>query len=182
MKKGMAFSLLAAALMLAAAPAATVELRDRTKDGCRALENSVYSAVLAASSGWRRPATESGAAPAFVCAESARAVSSGFTKAMARRNVFLSWKSPEQERGDLCLSADLSQCYPNRNPYVPMAVGDAAFVADSWRAVLRAVGRAMPGGHSGDFARFDEPGLARHLDAALGQSLRGRSQQAYYSR
>lgn len=182
MKQGMVSMALAAALMLAAAPADTREAR--TTDGCQVLEHSVYNAVLAASAGWHRPAIVRtvAAAPTVVCAETARAASTGFTKAMSQRNVFLSWKSPDQERGDMCLSADLSQCYPNRSPYVPMGAADAAFVADSWTAVRRAVGKSMPGGPNGDVARFAQPAMTRQLDAELGRSLRGRSQQAYYIR
>ncbi len=182
MKQGMVSMAIAAALMLAGATADTREAR--TTDGCQELESSVYRAVLAASAGWHRPLTghAAGADWTLVCAESTRAVSAGFTKAMMQRNVFLSWTSPDQERGDMCLSADLSQCYPNRNPYVPMGAGDAAFVADSWHAVQRAIAKSMPGGHDRDLTRFAQSGMTRQLDAELARTLRGRSQQAYYFR
>jgi hypothetical protein len=180
MKKGMITAALAAVIGLSAVSA---EARERVSgDGCRILENAVFTAVLAASDGARRPAgTERGGATVS-CTDSARAVTTGFTRAMLQRNVYLGWKSPQQERGDRCLSADLSQCYPNRNPYVSIGAGDAAFVADSWNAIRRAVGTTMPRGYAADMAVFAPSGMARTLDAELRRGLRGRAQQNYYLR
>lgn len=182
MKKGMMTAAFAAVIGLSAVSA---DARERVSaDGCRVLENAVFAAVLAASDGTRRSAAGKGgrAGMWLACSDSAQAVSTGFTRAMLERNVYVSWRSPEQERGDMCLSADLSQCYPNRNPYVPMGAGDAAFVADSWNAVRRAVGETMPRGYAADMAVFAVSAVARTLDTELARGLRGRAQQAYYLR
>lgn len=152
---------------------------------CAALEVAVYDSVLRSSAGVAAhpgSGVRQGPAAQLSCRDTARAVSSGFSRAMAERNVYLRWQWPGQESGDLCLSADLSQCYPHRNPFVPFAKGDAAFVADSWNGVLRAVGRAMPRGHAADLARFSVDGLSATLVSEIRRVQRGRAQQAYYTR
>jgi hypothetical protein len=182
MKKGIILSAgLAAALALSAASA---NARERVNaDGCQVLENAVFAAVLAASDGARRPAAGRQRSTATVrCTDSARAVSTGFTRAMLGRNVYLGWTSPDRQPGDMCLSADLSQCYPNRSPYVAMSAGDALFVADTWNAIRLAVGNTLPQGYAADTAVFAPAGLARTLDLELARGLRGRAQQNYYLR
>jgi hypothetical protein len=179
MKKGMVFAALTAALALSASSA---DAREQVKaDGCRALENAVFAAVLAASDGARRPATPTEhSVAALRCADSARAVSKGFTRAMTERNVYFNWRSPDRQPMDMCLSGDLSQCSPSRSPYVGMSAGDAAFVADSWNAIRRAVGKTMPQGYAADTAVFAPSGMALTLDVELARGLRGRAQQSYY--
>lgn len=154
---------------------------------CTALENAVYAAVLSVSAGTSRVAVARGADERnsrgdLLCRDTARAVSAGFARALAERNVYLKWQWPGQERGDLCLSGDLSQCYPNRNPYVPFARGDAVFAATSWDAIVSAVGRSMPQGFREDAVRFEPEGMASRLATELQRRSDGREQQGYYVR
>ena len=182
MKKGILLSAgLAAALALSVASA---NARERVNaEGCRVLENTVFAAVLAASDGAQRTAAGRQRSTATVrCNDSARAASTGFTRAMADRNVYLSWTSPDRQPGDMCLSADLSHCAPNRSPYVSMSAGDALFVADTWNAIRLAVGKSLLKGKAADTAVFAPAGLARTLDLELARGLRGRAQQHYYVR
>lgn len=150
---------------------------------CVVLEEAVYESVLRSSAGvaaHRRSAILPGPSALLTCRDTARAVSSGFSRAMAERNVYLRWQWPSEESGDLCLSADLSQCYPHRSPFVPFARGDSTFVADSWNGVLRGVGKSMPRGPAADLARFSADELSAILATEIRRVRRGRDQQAYY--
>lgn len=179
----------AIALVYMAYPAMT-EARELTGRpvACAALEDAVYGAVLAASAGTVPVAAaagidaRTGRGGLLLCRDTARTVSAGFTRAMAERNVYLKWQWPGKERGDLCLSADLSQCYPNQNPYVPFVRGDAAFAVTSWNAIVSAVGRTMPQGFRADAARFAPAGMAARLADEVRRQSGGRTQQRYYIR
>jgi hypothetical protein len=149
-------------------------------NGCQVLERTVFRTVLVAGSGANTPvfvARQPGRT--LVCRFSARAVSAGFTRAMVRRNIFLSWQTPDQERGDLCLSGNLAQCYPRGHAAVPLSQGDALFLADAWYAVMRSLDAAMPGGYAADLARFAVGGLEAGLSRDLRRTLRGRLRQEY---
>lgn len=94
---------------------------------------------------------------------------------MAERDLYITWLTPERQRGDACLSRDLAQCYPDQDPLVPLfSVYDAAFVARQWRAVRAAVSAAMPAGTESDVVRFDPEMVGYRLRARLpqGSSLR----------
>jgi hypothetical protein len=182
MKQGSMLSVVVAAALALCVVSANA--RDRVQaDGCHVLENAVFAAVLAASEGARRLAAgEQLSTASLRCSDTAHAVSKSFTRAMRDRNVYLSWRSPDRQPGDMCLSADLSHCSPSRSPYVGMSAGDAAFVADTWNAIRLAVGKTLPQGYATDTAAFAPAALARTLDVELARGLRGRAQQSYYLR
>lgn len=150
-------------------------------DDCPVLGELVTQAVLEAGDGLKvRLVPGIPRAGLLKCRQAALTVTAGFSAAMARRNIYVSWQWPDKERGDLCQSADLSQCYPARNPFVPYSARDAAFVADSWHGVLEAIGQGMPGGYEADFVRFESAALAAGLAAEILRSTSGRTQQTYY--
>ncbi|HEX5789391.1 MAG TPA: hypothetical protein VFY03_14500 [Woeseiaceae bacterium] len=151
--------------------------------GCQALEQAVYAGVLQSSERGTAVRLRQDLAHAghLECADTARAVTAAFTRAMARGNIYLTWQW-DRNRGDMCLSGDLSQCYPRGNPFVPLPRADAAFVADSWFAVLLAVGKSMPQGYFADVSRFTSVGMAMALGAELERRTGGRLRQAYSSR
>ena len=181
MKHGSRAAALAVAMLSLATAAEGRVAGDAT--GCRALEQTVHAAVLQASEGGTAMRLQQGLAHAgqLECSDTARAVTAAFTRAMARGNVYLNWQW-DRDRGDMCLSGDLSQCYPRGNPFVPLPRADAAFVADSWFAVVRALGKSMPQGYFTDVSRFTTTGMAMALDAELERRTGGRLRQGYATR
>ena len=113
----------------------------------------------------------------LVCERTTQAVTSGFSKAMQQMNIYLSWKSPERERGDLCASVDITQCYPDQSPYVPYNYGDAVFIRNVWFSVSKAVERS---GESGDTVSFVQAILSRHLQREMHRNVRQTPQQMYF--
>ncbi len=150
-------------------------------DDCPVLGELVTQAVLDAGDGLKARLV-----PGFPrvgllkCRQAALTVTTGFSAAMARRNIYVSWQWPDKERGDRCLSADLSQCYPTRNPFVPYSVSDGAFVADSWHGVLQAIGQRMPRVTMATSCASRAARWLPALPAELQRSTGGRSQQTYY--
>ena len=180
MNKGTANKLVALIALLSLGGTAVGGTASGTDD-CPVLGELVTQAVLEAGDGLKvRLVPGFPRAGLLKCRQAALTVTVGFSAAMARRNIYVSWQWPDKERGDLCLSADLSQCYPTRNPFVPYSANDGAFVADSWHGVLQAIGPRMPRGYAGDFVRFESGPLAAGLAAELQRSTGGRSQQTYY--
>jgi hypothetical protein len=163
----MAVIVLGAAPMSRAATAAP--------DGCVVLEETILRLVRrGADDGALDPLLRLHAGRTLVCRYSAEAITAAFSQAMAQQNIYVSWQTPEEQRGDLCLSGNVAQCYPRGNPAVPLSHDDAAYLAESWYAVLRAVGDAMPQGFRGDVVRFSPAGLAAGLAQELGRSRVGR--------
>lgn len=169
-----------AAAAFAFAPLVQAEIR-AGDGGCSKVTSIVYERVLAY--GLDRAPLRAGTVIVdgeLHCDRVAEAVSLGFTAAMRRMNVHLSWKSPSRMRGDLCLDVHLSHCFPDQDPRVPYPTGTRSFVADAWAAVQDAVagadGRCPAGGNR---LRVDGEGLRRHLDSTLGGQLRHGRQQAY---
>lgn len=138
-------------------------------DACLILTDTIYRQVAAgARSGWRVAALPLRTNEPAVCSDTARAVSKGFTRAMAERNLYITWSSPERQRGDVCLSHDLSQCYPNQDPLVPLfSLYDAAFVVQQWQTVQATIRAAMPAGTASDVSRFDPVFVGVRLQRSL---------------
>ncbi len=140
-------------------------------DGCAALAAVVFQQV--AGSAWANPGgrilpPDSGDAGVKICDQTARTVSAAFTAAMATMNVYVSWRDPRDVRGDVCLSADLSQCYPHGNPFVPLPSGrELAFVYASWSAVQSAAMRYADGGAFSDTSRFSPATLGTDLGRSI---------------
>lgn len=153
-------------MALMAAGAANAESSYRA---CTILSDTVYRHVAAGGNGGSRIAMSPVRVPTpTVCRDTARAVSLGFTQAMAERNLYITWPTAERQRGDVCLSHDLSQCYPNQNPFVPMySLYDAAFVVQQWQAVQATVRAAMPAGTASDVSRFDPVAVGYRLQRSL---------------
>lgn len=170
MRKGIRFAGLALACLSAAAVAQPVD-RPYEDAGCDRLEAIVYEQVLASRYGipaagsivpMPRPATVE------ACASTARAVSAGYTKAMSRLAVEVTWVTPERQHGDMCLSHYLSQCYPNVNPYLaPYGSQTYRFVVRSWNAVRDTVYRTMPDGVATDVSRFSAQAFEKQLRSEL---------------
>jgi len=183
MEQGVKMAAVALSLgLLAAAPAVAGVSDDAA---CAAVQETVRTQVLAAST---RPLGKRGypvLPPADLggeCRDAVKAVSSGFTQAMAALNVFVTWQTPDRQRGDLCLGHYLSQCYPERDGAVPYGPADAAFVRDAWFAVRRAVDRAASQSCGGIVRGVS----ASRLEGLMVEELRGGErvvmQQGYYVR
>lgn len=170
MRKGIRFAGFGLVCLSVAAGARPVD-RPYEDAGCDRLEAIVYEQVLASRYGM--PATGSIVPmprPAMVeaCASTARAVSAGYTKAMSRLAVEVTWITPERQRGDVCLSHYLSQCYPNVNPYLaPHGSETYRFVVSSWTAVRDTVYRSMPDGVATDVSRFSAQAFEKQLRSRL---------------
>ncbi len=170
MRKGIRFAAFGLVWLSAAAAAQPVD-RPYQDVGCDRLEAIVYEQVLASRYG--APAAGSVVPmprPPMVeaCASTARAVSAGYTKAMSRLAIEVSWVTPERQRGDVCLSHYLSQCYPNANPYLaPYGSETYSFVVSSWNAVRDTVYRSMPDGVATDVSRFSAQAFERQLRSQL---------------
>jgi hypothetical protein len=117
------------------------------------------------------------------CDRVAEAVSLGFTAAMLRMNVGVSWKSPSRARGDLCLDVHLAHCFPEQDPRAPHSARAHAYVADAWTAVRHAVAGAearCPA--AGDRLRVTAEVLREFLDSSLAADLRPGRRQVYMLR
>lgn len=155
--------------MLMAVLAAGVANADSGGSSCSVLSDTIYRQVAAGGNGGRRVATLPARMPGpFVCRDTARAVSRGFTRAMAERNFYVTWPTTERRRVDVCLNHDLSRCFPNQDPFVPLfSPHDAAFVVQQWQVVQRTVRAAMPAGTASDVSRFDPAAVAYRLQRGL---------------
>lgn len=168
---------------LFAAPPAQAGVNDDA--ACAAVRETVRAQVLAASIS---PVGKRGypvLPPADLggeCEHAVQAVSAGFTQAMKALNVYVTWQTPDGQRGDLCLGHYISQCYPERDGAIPYGPADAAFVRDAWFAVRRAVDRAAAQSCGGIVRGVS----ASKLEGAMVEELRGGErvvrQQGYYVR
>lgn len=170
MRKGIRFAGLGLACLSATAVAQPLD-RPYENAGCDRLEAIVYEQVLASRYGMpaagsivpmpRPPMVEA-------CASTTQAVSAGYTKAMSRLAIEVSWASPDRQRGDVCLSHFLSQCYPDVNPYLaPHGSDTHQFVIGSWNAVRDTVVRSMPDGVATDVSRFSAQAFEKQLRSRL---------------
>ena len=138
-------------------------------DGCAILAGAVHQQLTASA----RPAYDkrvphAGGTDVVICNQTARTVSAAFTKAMATMNVYVSWRDPRDVRGDFCLSANLSQCYPHRSPYIPIAdIPELAFVYASWSAVQATTLKHAEAGGFNDTTRFSPAVLKSQLRRSI---------------
>lgn len=101
-----------------------------------------------------------------VCETTTRTVSRAFTQAMASAGIEVRWTAPEAGPGpgDICQSAFLSQCYPDR---YPLGQTDAVFVQSSWAVVSQSVMRAMANPFSSNEVRFRPNDLRLRIGLAM---------------
>ncbi|HNP36756.1 MAG TPA: hypothetical protein PKK10_12965 [Woeseiaceae bacterium] len=151
------------------------------EDACSVVDNLVYN-VIASDGIYRRHVTSFplGTITTDLCMNTAKAVSSGFSRAMSEMNIYVTWQSPRRFREHVCLSVDLSQCYPMQDPYVPFGYGDAAYVRDSWFAVQRAMQAFVRQDAGPDTTQFSASQLQRQLRLEMKHHVRGAIQQYYF--
>lgn len=142
--------------------------------GCSILSDIVYRQVAGAGpNNWLVAAAPGVRVPPIECGDTARAVSKGFTRAMAEKNLYLVWPTLERQRGDVCNSHFLSECYPERDPFVPyFPLYDAETVMRKWRTVQATVTASMPAGAASNVSRFDPVSVGRDLRRNLGTTSR----------
>ena len=101
-----------------------------------------------------------------VCEHAAQTVSRAFTAGMMSVGIDVYWQPTDP--GDYCLSAFLSQCYPDRYPLeFPTASTDFSYVQRSWLVVSRSVMQAMYNPISSDEVRFRDSDLKLRLGLSL---------------
>lgn len=155
----------AALICLAQGSDARAQQIEVSVDGCALLARAVYEEVSGAATAGPHRSGPWMINPRFedieVCDTATRTVSKAFKLAMASEGIDVRWDGGAVEPGDICLSAFLSQCYPNRYPLAGAASDlDAAFVQRSWSIVSTSVMRAMANPYSSDEVRF-RPGEMR---------------------
>lgn len=139
-------------------------------DGCAILAVLVYTEVTreGLGAGPGQAGAWPGPTEVTICNETTRRVTMAFSSALQQMNIFVSWGRHPGDSGDYCLSHDLSQCYPDRNPYMPpFSDTQAAFVTSSWDAVKRAVAADLQTGNVVDVVRFERTSLERRLRLEL---------------
>ncbi len=141
-------------------------------DGCAILAMLVYTEVTEAGfHGARAPGDPVYPGPdeITICNQTARSVTAAFTSSLRQMNIYVSWGYPQRSNGDYCLSHFLSQCYPNRDPYMPhLSAADSKFVATSWSAIYGAVIKAMATAPGTDISRFQRASLSNSIKFRLG--------------
>ncbi len=167
MRKGTSFLWAAMAVFTFAADTQAQQGFPGTDD-CGALANLVHGEVVASTlfSGYRLAPEPTRGEP-LICNQTASAVASGFSSAMAAINVYVAWSTPADRPGDTCLGHDITLCYPVQSPFVPSGAWDAADVAATWQVVVNVVSRTMPLGTASDQSRFHEYDLRLRLNFAL---------------
>ena len=180
MNKGTANKLVALSALLSLGGAAVAGTESGTDD-CPVLGELVTQALLETSDGLKaRLAPGFPRAGLLKCRQAALAVSAGFGAAMARRNIYVSWQWPDKERGDLCLSVHLSQCYPTSQSLRALFRQRCGIRCGQLAWVLAAIGQHMPRGYAADFVHFESAPLAASLAEELRRSTSGRHLQSYY--
>lgn len=145
-------------------------------DGCAKLARVIYAEVSAAtiygpgrSGPWL---IDLGQGDISVCTHAAKTVSQAFTSAMLSAGLSVSWQQDDRDdipdRGHYCLSAFLSQCYPDRYPLTSIASSaDSMLVQKSWAVVSQAVMREMYNPISSDEVRFRDSDLKLRIGLSL---------------
>ncbi|MBT8086935.1 MAG: hypothetical protein HKN55_03465 [Woeseiaceae bacterium] len=139
-------------------------------DGCAELARAVYEEVSSAAINGTHRGGPWVISPRHehvsVCETTTRTVSRAFTHAMASAGIDVQWGIPGSipHPGDYCLSAFLSQCYPDR---YPLGQTDDMFVQSSWAVVSHSVMRAMANPFGSDEVRFRPNELKLHVGLAL---------------
>ena len=116
-------------------------------DGCAILAMLVYAVVSEAGSR-RSPSSGDpvylGPGEVTICSQTTRAVTAAFTSALRAMNAYVSWGLHRGNSSEYCQSHFFSQCYPDRNLYMPPpSPAERQFVADSWSAISGAVRSTM---------------------------------------
>lgn len=140
-------------------------------DGCAILAMLVYTEVTETGRhGVRVPGDPAYPGPdeITICNQTSRSVTGAFTASLRQMNIYVSWGHRTGFSGDHCLSHYLSQCYPDRNPYMPaLSASDRIFIATSWSAISGAVNGAMAASPGSDVSRFDPARLRRSMQSRL---------------
>ena len=171
------FAALAAALLVAMPASDTHgQITPVAIDGCAKLARVIYSEVSSAATfgpGRSGPwLIDQGQGDISVCSHTAKTVSRAFTSAMLSAGFDVNWQRDRGDgsvdRGDYCLSAFLSQCYPDRYPISTMvSSANAGLVQRSWTAVTQTVMREMYNPISSDEVRFRDSDLKLRLGLSL---------------
>ena len=171
-KRNFAALALVSVLGLAASPA-RAEAIPVAVDGCAELARVIYSEVSAAalygpgrSGPWL---INQQRGDLSVCGHAAKTVSRAFTSAMLSAGQQVFWRSDGGfNPGDYCLSAFLSQCYPNGSPYASVGlVADHSVVMKTWAVTSQLVMREMYNPFSSDEVRFRSDDLKLRLGLSL---------------
>jgi hypothetical protein len=145
-------------------------------DGCAKLARVIYAEVSSAavygpsrSGPWL---IDQGRGDISVCTHAAKTVSQAFTSAMLSAGFDVNWRRDWddgiRDRGDYCLSAFLSQCYPDRYPMTSIASSfDASLVQKRWAVVSQIVMREMYNPISSDEVHFRDSDLKLRLGLSL---------------
>lgn len=140
-------------------------------DGCDILEMLVYTEVIEAGLRRSRPSGDTvypGYGDVTICNQTIHAVTSAFTSALREMNAYVSWELHRGNSGEYCQSHFLSQCYPDRNPYMPPpSTTERQFVVDSWSAISGAVRSTMATAPGADVSRFDQERLRFGIKSRL---------------
>jgi len=138
-------------------------------DGCATLAKLVHAEVT--SSAWDMPnlftpaLDDAGEGKISICIQTTRTLSKAFTSAMTSIGAPVRWGYPGIEPGDVCLSIDLDQCYPERT-----RLGSAR---RTWDVVSKTVKQAMPYGMATDLSIFSSSTLRQALRTALSERAAG---------
>ena len=163
-------------------------------NGCVILEELVRKSVHVSATEYRtdRPATRM---PSFgrtgsvgstgsgnqACPNTAEVTTRAFSQALGALNMPITWnRRGPMDRGDYCLSGDLSQCYPSQDPLNPsLPPHQLAFVFDAWKGVRTAVAKQMPFGTATGLAHFTSDSLEVALTSNLQSSVDGPLYSSY---
>jgi len=151
---------------------ARAQIKPIAVDGCAKLARVIYSEISAAaiygpgnSGPWM---IDIGRGDVAVCKSAAKTVSQAFTSAMLTAGIDVDWSNGGGDPGDFCLSAFLSQCYPDRYPLSRATYSsDITFVQNSWAIVSQAVMQEMYNPVSSNEVRFRDNDLKLRLGLSL---------------
>ena len=144
-------------------------------DGCAVLNEIVRQSVLSAAlfdEGYPGDNYGSGYAGAQSCSNTAAAVSTAFRASLIQMNIVTRWSLLQSDGGIICLSHDLSTCYPFADPMgPPLQPSDLAFIQNSWQTVRDGVMAQMPWGSGSDMSFFDGQALTTRLSGTVNGPL-----------
>jgi hypothetical protein len=171
MAKSMFATLVLTLIVGISATEAQAQAKPIAVDGCAKLARVIYSEVSAAatfgpgnSGPWM---IDIGRGDIAVCSSAAKTVSQAFTSAMLSAGIDVDWGGGD-DPGDYCLSAFLSQCYPDRFPLSAMTYSsDITLVQNSWAIVSQAVMQEMYNPVSSNEVRFRDNDLKLRLGLSL---------------
>ena len=111
-------------------------------DGCAIVASVVYTEILADSHlRWPIDLRDT---EITICNQLGRAVSRGFSSAMAAQGIHVAWPSVSGTPGDDCDSGDMLLCLPQRHPMVPVSYPASwQYVLETWQAVTLSIAPAL---------------------------------------